>query len=336
MQHTHLSEVTAFQCALAAAEAPVDFTTLAGLLGTPFLLVGSEEWLDRAVLQLAPRMPTTLPAGVCTFHALRYARLAALGWQVETTLVTSSAAAVENPELTTLWPSFCVLQPGTRAALWRGTPRVGDSSGYSAAEYGDALAAAPNGMFVTHGYMTGQGGPFEPREQIRFALGLLRAQTVFRFPTPQHPLRLAQAWHVGINSLEVIALAAETAAPLSIVADTVHAVFQTYRERAQLARTCLLQWIDAAETGRHGEQTSTAVSSLFDDIDYLYGILVAQYPDAKSRRALSIPEGELIAAACRDLKIVYSQLVEVVSTWDVQTAANVVGRPGFEPGTKSL
>jgi hypothetical protein len=148
-------------------------------------------------------------------------------------------------------------------------------------------------------------------QEVRWARVLLQSEHIWRFPTPNHPLRLWQSWHVGASALEVIALAARDAAPLSIVSDTVAGVFGHFHARAHHAHRIVQRW------NTHSAQSidpryGLALASAYEDLLYLFAIVTTQYPHGAPIRALTQAEGALICEVCRDARLVYKDISDLL------------------------
>lgn len=332
MQATHESIVRTVAEALQLFDCDIPLDHIAGALGIPFEIVGSEEWLDRAILTLIPRMKTVIPPTLIDVHRQRFAGLAQYG------IASDTVWAATPAELRGALPSAHAA-PHVVVCVSAHQPAVmGTVSAHGAlpAHITTLWEHAANGVLCVILSRTAAAASFSASQAIRAAHRRLVGGEVLRFPTPQHPLRLEQAWHLGTPAFEVIALAAETAAPLAIVSDTVQRVFSTFQQRARTAANVMDAWLSATDpTTPH--DLRQRVGEAYADIDYLFDILVQQYAHENTSRALSIPEGVLIAEVCRDVRVVYRTLCGILGEWEEsQSGKKVVGRPGFEPGTKSL
>ena len=332
------SDIVALHTALSTCGVQTTREHIAVLIDRPFLLVGSEEWLDRATIPLFPRMHTVLPDNLLAFRLLQYNQLRDLGVRVTGTWCQDSTTVADTLKASAEKSSIGIIvwnTDGPLPVLQRlGTTWMTVHAPTGTWNTSVAGASSSNGyyvFFLEHGEIPAIDGL---RERIRRARDLLLSSEVFRFPTPNHPLRVYQAWHTGISSLAVISYAAREAAPLSIVSDTVALVFDRFCDRAQQALLVVNGW-EAADVSRQVHAPLYAdIRSKYLDIVYLFELICTQFPRNGPMRALSRAEGALIAEVCADARLVYGEIAEVLEM--LEKKCNVVGRPGFEPGTKSL
>ena len=336
-EYAYTSDIEALSIAATIVGVCLDRTEVAELLGVPFLIIGSEEWLDRAILSLYPRMRTVIPAELVAFRRLLYQRLKVRGLAVTTEWCADIASipAYVNKYAPTDAVWMCLTANDERTPIFVPSGDDWAEAGNPEHQWQKVLARmnAPNG-FLWVAISRCDADPLPTIAQhARWASALLQSEQIWRFPTPTHPLRLWQAWHIGVGALEVIALAAYDAAPLSIVSDTVSAVFGQYHARAQHAYHIIQRWNAHASTDRQ-RRCGLALESAYLDVMYVFALLIKQFPHTTSARSLSRADGALIAEVCRDARIVYRDIIALLE--ELGAEESVVGRPGFEPGTKSL
>ena len=331
------ADIEALSLAATLVGVRLDRTEVAELLGVPFLIVGSEEWLDRSILSLYPRMRTVIPAELVAFRRLLYQRLKVRGVAVTTEWCADIASipAYVTKYAPTVAAWMCLTASDERSPIFVPSGDDWVEEGKPGHTWQTVLARmnAPNG-FLWVAVSRCEAEPLPTIAQhARWASALLQSEQIWRFPTPTHPLRLWQAWHLGVGALEVIAMAAHDAAPLSIVSDTVSAVFGQYHARAQHAYRIIQRWNTHASSDRQ-RHCGNALESAYLDVMYVFGLVIDQFANTASVRALSRAEGALIAEVCRDARLVYRDIIALLE--ELGAEDNVVGRPGFEPGTKSL
>ncbi len=336
-EHAFPADIHALAFAARAVGVPLDCTEVAETLGIPFLIVGSEEWLDRAVISLYPRMRTVIPESLVIFRRELYQRLRVRGVDVRTEWCADVDSIptylLELPSASVVW--MCLNASDDRIPLFVAAGDDWVDATVPDERWQTTLANmhAPNGfLWIAVARCSPVRVP-SITEEMRWACGLLQSQHIWRFPTPTHPLRLWQSWHVGASALEVIALAAHDAAPLSIVSDTVAAVFHHFHARAYHAQKIVHRWNNST-TISVDPSAGHALESAYADVLYLFNILTQQFPHNAPVRALTRAEGALLSEVCRDARLVYKEIIEILSL--MGGVENVVGRPGFEPGTKSL
>jgi len=333
------ADIVAIQTALSSMGIPLSLHAIAACVDRPFMIVGSEEWLDRATLQLYPRMQTTVPDELIAFRTRQYAQLREYGVRVHGRWCHDVPAVQQYVETCDPATSAVVLIWNTEHPLpvlqrTDGRWTTGEQENRAWMEEIQSTHTA-NGFYVVTFAVSEIESQGTLAQQIARARDLLASREVFRFPTPNHPLRVYQAWHVGAASLSVIAFAAQEAAPLSIVSDTVQQVFAVFRQRAQDALRTVDEW---QARDLHREQHLPfyeALRTQYLDVLYLYEIVCVQFPADKPTRALSLAEGALIAEVCKDTRLIVEDICGTLGLL-VRSMEEVVGRPGFEPGTKSL
>ncbi len=309
------ADIHALALAARVVGVPLESTEVAEILGTPFLIVGSEEWLDRAVLSLYPRMRTVIPESLVIFRRELYQRLRVRGVDVRTEwcadVGTIPTYLREQPLAFGVW--MCLTASEERIPLF---VAAGDDWVDTAAPDERWQAALAN-MHTPNGFLWVAVSRCTPNQvqtiaqEVQWARSLLQSEHLWRFPTPTHPLRLWQSWHVGASALEVIALAAREAAPLSIVSDTVAGVFGHFHSRAHHAHRIVQRW------NTHYAQSidpryRLALASAYEDLLYLFAIVTTQFPHGAPIRALTQAEGALICEVCRDARLVYKDIIDLL------------------------
>jgi hypothetical protein len=127
-------------------------------------------------------------------------------------------------------------------------------------------------------------------DDLPWLVHLLAGLPTIAFDTPRHPLRDWQVWHVGSDAFAVAALSAETAAPLAIVSDNVARIIHAYIWRIDVLQQQLVHINQA--------RNSTVIRDAIDacqDVRFFLNFVAQLYPIAVERRALTLPEGALIA-----------------------------------------
>ncbi|MFM2310345.1 MAG: hypothetical protein RLY87_2467 [Chloroflexota bacterium] len=310
------SDIIALQSALRAVGIPLTHEQIAIHIDRPFLLVGSEEWLDRTTLQLFPRMQTVLPADLLAFRLEHYRQLRALGVNLLGTWCADAPALTRTLDGLAREGMACMIICNTDGPLpvvrYTGSTWISADASIAAWDTQLVGASQPNGYYVISLEREEGATADSLADRITRARKMLTSPVVFRFPTPNHPLRIYQAWHTGIASLAVIAYAAKEAAPLSIVSDTVAQVFARFHGRAMQSINVVTQW--EKEDGSREKNTSLYedIRSKYLDIVYLFELVCTQFPKNGPVRALSLAEGALIAEVCTDARLVYGELCELL------------------------
>ncbi len=287
-----------------------DAITVIDAMGVAGVFVMSEEWWDPSIRDMHPRIAVAPIPALLQFRQRQLKRLTVCGISVQYTWVSvdqfGNGVALYDAVLQgavvglygitglpTLYLSYadehrmsCQLADGTSIDLDSTTIR------------------APSGI---------QCLVFTRCEPVRASIhdamwlqSLLHGMPSIAFDTPRHPLRDWQVWHVGIDALAVAALSAETAAPLAIVSDNVARILHSYAWR--------VEWLLHQLHRMHSfVPISTMAQDACADAQFYLGVLTQQYPVSVARRSLTLPEGALIAEACRDtrqaLRVVMETLV---------------------------
>jgi hypothetical protein len=275
--------------------------------GLPFVYVAAESWFDPATIHCHPRLQ--IPA-VPALHALR--QLDAGCWAACGIAVTQHwfrtsqelAQFLVNPLVgaVVVWgvdgPEYGVLIGHTATTL---TIQCGDGRLQSLA-YSALYSRGGIDIAVLTPLPVVPAPSYAP---LAHACALFGTQTIVRFDTPKHPLRDDQAWHVGLGAFEVMALAADHAAPLALVSTHVATIMRDLRQRCGVTQQLLQHWapLHPAATGT---QILLQAADAFVDAQFFIDIAATQFPLTTPPRALSHAEGDLIAAVCRDVRVVLS------------------------------
>lgn len=275
------------------------------LSGVPFAYVAAESWFDPATIHCHPRLPIPPVPALQRLRQLDASRWAAHGIAVTQYWLSTSQELAEflmHPYtgVVIIWgvdgPEYGVLLAHTGAML---TIQQADKRVHTidiATLYGrggiDLAILATTNVVAT-----------PPYALLSDAVELLAAHTIVRFDTPRHPLRDDQAWYIGLGAFEVMALAADHAAPLALVSTHVATIVHDFWQRADVAQQLLLHWADLHPLPA-GKQLLNQSAEAFVDAQFFLNILCHQFPRALPQRALNHAEGDLIAAACRDVRLV--------------------------------
>lgn len=292
--------------------------------GVPFVYVAAESWFDPATILAHPRMQTLLVPDLISLRQLDVAQWAAGGiavtqhWfatpqQLVQFLVHPRAGAV------VVWggngPEYGVLIAHTDTTLMiqRGDGSV-HALPYAALFWRNGIDVAVLGPCPVV--------PLPAYAPLAHACACLDRQTIVRFDTPTHPLRQDQAWHVGRGAFEIMALTADHAAPLALVAPHVAAIMYDFWQRFGIAQQLCALWADCHPLPA-GRQLLHQAADTFVDGQFFLGIVCAQFPLATAPRALSHAEGDLVAAACRDVRVVLDDVAlcmrQALYLWQTHT-----------------
>ena len=275
--------------------------------GLPFVYVAAESWFDPATIHCHPRLQ--IPA-VPALHALR--QLDAGCW------AACGIAVTQHWFRTSQELAQFLVNPLVGAVVVWGVagPEYGILSTYTdttlTIQYADGRLQS-----LAYSALYSRGGidiavltplpvvPVPSYAPLAHACALFGTQTIVRFDTPKHPLRDDQAWHVGLGAFEVMALAADHAAPLALVSTHVATIMRDLRQRCGVAQQLLQHWapLHPAATGT---QILLQAADAFVDAQFFLDIAATQFPLMTPPRALSHAEGDLIAAVCRDVRVVLS------------------------------
>lgn len=292
----------------------VSSTDVYDCLGTGALYVMSEEWWDPSIIDMSPRMPVgAIPA----LHGIRLQqlqRMNALGIAMNATwyrandpqLLPVLVNSIRNGHSVGLYGVS-----GSQALHVRATDDrllvCCDPTGNEFVVDVDQLRA-PAGVMVV---VATSGSPISrnPVDELGWLVKLLNGFPTIAFDTPRHPLRDWQVWHIGFDAFAVAALSAETAAPLAIVSDNVARIIDAYILRINWLQQQLVRINKSLNAGAIREAID-----ICDDVRFFLNVVAQQYPLHVVRRALSLPEGALIAEACRDTRQALRNIADVLDS----------------------
>lgn len=294
-------------CVLVQRSAPhLSAYEIAKSTGWPFVMAAAEEWLDGNTLVLHPGMRATQVHGLFELRSLLLNRLSCHGlrtiyiWmsshnQLEPadvfsdTLIVGSKLApitfIDSFDETEV--CFRTLDGETLSLEWTQT------SHGSGLEVISVLVAEQ------------EAEPLPVLEHITHVYRMLSKTPSVTFGTAQHPIREWQTWHFGTDSLEVIAMCADTAAPLSLTADAVARTAVVYQARWRMAGQMIAEWAEVYP------QLAPALGHI-DNACFFMEIVHQYYPITTSRRALSQAEGAVVAAAFRDARHEWRAIAELM------------------------
>ncbi len=301
------SWLTALWCAAQTIQPQIFWQDVYAASGVPFVYVAAESWFDPATIHCHPRLPIPPVPALRALHQLDASCWAACGIAVtQHWFATGQDLALffvtQHVGVVVVWgvagPEYGVLIAHTDTTL---TIQRADGSVHAvdfAALYArggvDIAVLAPMNVVAT-----------PPYAALAHAVQLLELHTIIRFDTPKHPLRDDQAWHVGLGAFEVMALAADHAAPLALVATHVATSMHDLWQRCDVAHQLLVYWADLHPLPV-GRQLLHQAADAFVDAQFFLNIVCRQFPRTTPQRALSHAEGDLVAAACRDVRVVLS------------------------------
>ena len=286
-------------------DSQIGWQTIYAASGLPFLFVAAESWFDPATIYGHPRMQSTLGQ---SFMELR---------QLDAPLWAASGLAATQYWLATPQEFALFLADTSESQVI--------VSGVQGPEYGVVITHSPvtftvrraNSSIHTLHYdeILARGGidivvlttstviPQQRYTLLAHAVKLLALQLVVRFETPKHPLRPDQAWHIGLGAFEIMALAADHAAPLALVSTHVATITRDLWQRCDAAQQLLRVWADLHPCSE-GKQLLLQAAEGFIDAQFFCNIVCTHIPATVQLRALNLAEGDLIAAACRDMRLV--------------------------------
>jgi len=294
-------------CTLVQRNAPsMSGFDIAQSMGWPFVMVAAEEWLDVYTLVLHPAMRATQMHGLFELRSLLLSPLANQGlrtiyiWMSEhnqlepgdvlpdTLIVGGKLAPITFIDgFDEKQVCFRSLHDDTLCLDWIHTSN------------GSGLEVI--GVLVSDHVAT----PPSILKQIAHAHHLLSAIAPVSFLTPRHPIREWQTWHVGTDSLEIVAICADTAAPLSLTADAVARIVAVYLSRWRMAARMIAGWVEAYPK-------LSAAGTHIDNACFFMEIVQQHYPTHTPRRALSVAEGAVVAMAFRDARREWCAIVELM------------------------
>jgi hypothetical protein len=284
-------------CLLVERSAPhVRAVDVAKATGWPFVMAAAEEWLDGTTLILHPAMRATDMHGLFALRSRLLSRLTCYGLRTiylwmsahnqlepadvlpDTLIVGSTLAPIAFvSDFDDAQVCFRSLQGETLCLEWAQTS---NGSGLEAISVLASDQVTEQLAVIT---------------QIDQAYRLLSQTPSVSFVTSLHPIREWQTWHFGVDSLEVIAMCADTAAPLALMADVVARTVAVYHARWRMAGQLIAEWADSYA------QLAPACGHV-DNACFFMEIVQKYYPLEIPRRALTVAEGAMVAAAFRDAR----------------------------------
>lgn len=287
-------------------------TTIYAQLGIGALYVMSEEWWDPSIIELHPRMPVGFVPALHQLRQLQLQRLTSLGVDVHMYWYRVNDAA--------LWHTISkAVADGCTVGLFGitgvsfvsvqvivGTIVTGNDSlgGFITIDLQQVRApAGVECVIATPATATNR----QTGDALGWLVQLLDGFPTIAFDTPRHPLRDWQVWHIGVDAFAVAALSAESAAPLAIVSDNVARIIHAYMWRIDL----LQQQLVHLNQSRQSSLLNEAIEGC-RDAHFFLNIVAQHYPLTVERRALSIPEGALIAETCRDTRQVLRDVANLL------------------------
>ena len=281
--------------------------------GMPFVYVAAETWFDPATILCHPRMSIAPVPALMALQQLDVAQWSALGIAVTQYWFATPQELAQ----------FLVNPPGGAVVVW----------GVNGPEYGVLIAHTDTSLTIQRGdgsvqillysalfsrsgidiavLATTSVVPLPAYAPLAHACACLDCQTIVRFDTPKHPLREDQAWHFGRGAFEIMALAADHAAPLALVSTHVAVISVDLLQRCGVAHQLVAQWADC-HPRTVGQKLLHQAADAFVDAQFFLNIVTTQFPLTTSQRALSHAEGDLIAAACRDVRVVLDDAAQLM------------------------
>lgn len=281
--------------------------------GMPFVYVAAETWFDPATILCHPRMPITPVPALMALQQLDVAQWAALGIAVTQNWFATPQELAQ----------FLANSHGGAVVVWGvNGPEYGFLIAYTAVSLtiqrsdGSVHSMQYSALFSRNGIDIAVLAlctviPLPVYAPLAHACACLDSQMIVRFDTPKHPLREDQAWHVGRGAFEIMALAADHAAPLALVATHVAAIMHDLWQRCGVAPQLVAQWADCHPIPV-GRQLLYHAADAFRDAQFFLNIVTTQFPLTGVPRALSHAEGDLIAAACRDVRVVLDDAAQLM------------------------
>lgn len=302
---------SAFVALLAQQVLPsVTITDVCDRLGVGALFVMSEEWWDPSVIDMSPRIHVGYIPALCDIRQQQLMRMRALGLDMQLTW-----HRIDDPQLAPLIANAISIgrtvgvygmtnSMAVRVHALNGSTLTGsDASGNEIALELPHLRA-PAGVLC----VVADRCPTASRDaidELGWLVHLLNGVTTIAFDTPRHPLRDWQVWHIGVDAFAVAALSAETAAPLAIVSDNVARIIHAYMWRIDWLQQQLMRIRQSVDALAVREAIDAC-----DDVRFFLNFVAQQYPVEVTRRALSLPEGALIAETCRDTRQVLRSIAD--------------------------
>lgn len=293
--------------------ASVTITDVCDQLGIGAFFAMSEEWWDPSVIDMSPRMPVGCIPALRDLRQQQVRRMRAFGVDMQLTwhriddlqLVVTIEHAIRAGHGVGLYGVTTSMAVQVHAI--QGSTLIGyDASGSELALELQHLRA-PSGVFcVTASHCSKE--PHNAIDALFWLMHLLNGLPAISFDTPRHPLRDWQVWHIGADAFEVAALSAETAAPLAIVSDNVARITHAYIWRIDWLQQQLMRINHSLHSGTIREAIDAC-----EDGRFFMNFVAQQYPINSTRRALSLPEGALIAETCRDTRQVLRSIADLIA-----------------------
>lgn len=280
---------------------------IAKCTGWPFLMSAAEEWLDSTTIIVHPAMRATQIHGLFELRSQLLSQLSYYGLRTIYLWMSSH----NQLEPTDVLPDTMIV--GIKFAPVSFVESFDDELVCVRSLHGDRQcidweSTSNNGSGIEVVSVLTTEHVVEPAPTIthmRQAYRLLRDTQPVTFGTAGHPIREWQTWHFGIDSLEVIALCADTAAPLSLTADAVARTAAVYYARWRMAEQIITEW--AAQYPQFAPACVYAENACF-----FMEIVQKYYPIDTPRRALSVAEGAVVSAAFRDARQAWRAIAEIL------------------------
>jgi hypothetical protein len=282
-------------------------------LGIGAFFVMSEEWWDPSIIDMHPRMPVGYIPGLLELRQRQLQRLSPLGVEMrsswhradESQLLQAIAHAVTSGHAVGLF-GFVGSSP-VRVLSSDGMTVIGQDNSGNRVTLNMQQVRAPAGVVCVIA-MASRTVLVEPGDDIQWLRYLLGGLPTIAFDTPRHPLRDWQVWHIGADAFAVAALSAETAAPLAIVSDNVARIIHAYMWRIDVLQR-QLERINQA----YGSSELCDAIDACHDARFFMNFVAQHYPLTVARRALTLPEGSLIAETCRDTRQVLRDIADLLA-----------------------
>lgn len=280
----------------------VTITQLNDALGVGALYAMSEEWWDPSVIDMVPRMQVGFIPALYAIRDQQLQRIRALGIDMHMTWYHANDPKLGHNIANLIGLGHIVGLYGVTPSMSLRVCAVDASSLTCSDTFGNESTLhlqrlrAPAGVFCVSAHCC-QINPYTATEELRWLVQLLNGLPTIAFDTLRHPLRDWQVWHTGVDAFAVAALSAETAAPLAIVSDNVARIIYAYIWRIDWLQQQLIRISHSIHSTRLDEAIDAC-----NDVRFFLNIVAQQYPLDVARRALSLPEGTLIAEACRDTR----------------------------------
>ncbi|MFZ9858037.1 MAG: hypothetical protein ACO3F2_06855 [Roseiflexaceae bacterium] len=283
-------------------------------LGIGAVYVMSEEWWDPSVIELHPRMHVGFIPELHKFRQQQLIRLRPLGIDMWSTWYRAGDSTILRTVSHALTAGQCVGILGMIGVMLVSVTTVEGTLIIGRTATGDIAMIDINQMRAPAGIECVFATTYTPSlrnhvDELRWIALLLRGLPTIAFDTPRHPLRDWQVWHIGADALAVAAFSAQTAAPLAIVSDNVARIVHAYMWRIDV----LQQQLVRINTLFRSSAVRNAVDAC-DDARFFMQFVMQRYPLTVERRALTLPEGALIAETCHDTRQVLWSIADMLNT----------------------